>query len=171
MHSLTLEMKSAMLIVCRSMVRKLFSVLIILLLGCSVPIVPQSNDVEPDIYSCFMDPEVNELMQHAIQMKDYAKANEIFLNLLTIRPNCIDLHHALAGNYAFLNDMKNFQKFNNKAKFLQTEYDMKSGKYYNRVEKKLNELNKPKVIYTEPPRNRRLDYWRWKYLYQNRRDW
>ena len=147
----------------------LYCLIITLFIACNLPTMADKSEVETDIYSCFMDPEVNELMQHAIQLKNYKEANEIFLNLLSIRPNCIDLHHALAGNYAFLNDMTNFQKYNNKARFLQTEYDLKSGKYYNRIEKKISDASKPKIIYTEPPRYNRLDYWRWKYIYNQRR--
>lgn len=143
--------------------------LLFLFLSCNLPIINQSTDVETDIYSCFMDPEVNELLQHAVQNKNYIEANEILLNILTIRPNCFDVHQALAGNYALLNDMTKFQKHNNRAKFLMTEYDMKSGKFNSRLEKKLSEANKPKVIYREPPRYNRLDYWRWKYIYSNRR--
>ncbi len=146
-----------------------FFLIINLILACSLPTLAERSEVEPEIYSCFMDPEVNELMQHAVQLKNYSEANEILLNLLSIRPNCIDLHQALAMNYALLNDMKNFQKYNNKVKFLQTEYDLKSGKYYNRIEKKISDASKPKIIYSEPPRYNRLDYWRWKYIYNQRR--
>jgi len=146
-----------------------YGIIITLFLTCNLSSIADKTEVETEIYSCFLDPEVNELMQYAIQLKDYKEANEIFLNLLSIRPNCIDLHQALAGNYAFLNDMKNFQKYNNKARFLQTEYDLKSGKYYNRIEKKITEASKPKIIYKEPPQYNRLDYWRWKYIYNQRK--
>jgi hypothetical protein len=146
-----------------------FFLIINLFSACNLPTLSERSEVEPEIYSCFMDPEVNELMQHAVQLKNYSEANEILLNLLSIRPNCIDLHQALAMNYALLNDMKNFQKYNNKVKFLQTEYDLKSGKYYNRIEKKISDASKPKIIYSEPPRYNRLDYWRWKYIYNQRR--
>ena len=148
---------------------KFIFIIIFYYLTCMIPSITQKSEIEPDIYSCFMDPEVNELMQHSIQLKNYKEANEILLNLLTIRPNCFDLHQVIAGNYAFLNDMTNFQKYNNKAKFLQTEYDIKSGKFNSRIEKKLSDASKPRIIYTEPPSNNRLDYWRWKYIYRNRR--
>ena len=135
---------------------------------CTLPTLGESSQIETEIYSCSLDPEVSELTFHAISLKNYVEANEIFLNLLKIRPNCIDVNQALAGNYALLNDMKNFQIYNNRAKFLKTEYDMKSGKLNDRIEKKLDKINKTGELKTEPPRSNYIDHMRWRYIYSRR---
>ncbi len=119
---------------------------------------------ERDIYVCSMDPEVNELMQFAIQEKNLSKSNEILHNLISIRPNCFDLYQALSMNYALQNDLHNFQKYSNRGKFLYTEYNLLSGKSQSRNYTNVRN-EKPRIIYGKPSRRKRLDYWRWKYIY------
>jgi hypothetical protein len=89
-----------------------------------------SITIETEIYSCAMDPTISEQMTQAIQNKDIQKSNSILLTLSKVRPKCIDLHQAIAGNYALLNDLTKFQIYNNKVKFLKTEYQMKTGKLF-----------------------------------------
>lgn len=85
-------------------------------------------------------------------------------NLISIRPNCFDVYQILSMNSALQNDLHNFQKYTNRAKFLQTEYHFLSGKNLSK-EYKFEMNQKPRIIYGKPSRKRRLDYWRWKYIY------
>lgn len=110
-----------------------YFILFLFIFHCSSIDSDNHSKPEPDIYYCSIDPEVSELMFFAMQQKDLTKSNEILLNLISIRPNCIDIYQILSSNYAMMNDMHNFQKYSNRAKFLQTEYELLSGKFKDKL--------------------------------------
>jgi hypothetical protein len=130
------------------------------------------NNIDKDIYYCYLDPRVDELFIFAVQEKDLKISREILENLLEIRPNCIDVYKSLLFIAAIENKQLEFQKLDFRIRTMETEYKLITGKTIPEIEKKDKPLSQSsKSIYINPPPKKdKINYWKWLYIYERIRN-
>jgi hypothetical protein len=125
------------------------------------------NEIDTEIYHCFFDPDLEELMVHANTIKEPLVSNEILFKILEIRPNCMDVYQSISFNYAKLNDMKNFRKADFRFRKLQTEYNMMTGNFSKSPQFRMSESkgSSKELILQKPSPQDKIRYWRWYYIH------
>jgi hypothetical protein len=126
------------------------------------------NDIDSEVYYCYYEPDLDELLVRANTISDPVLSNQILMNILSIRPNCIDVHQSISLNFAKMNDMKNYRKAELRFRKLQTEYNMMIGNFPKTPNYRMSEPNnssRKQVLTQKPSPENKIQYWRWIYIY------
>jgi hypothetical protein len=129
------------------------------------------NEKNESIFHCAMEPNLSELYFHANQVKDSNLALEIFNEIESIRPNCIDVQISKMLHYGLLEDNQNFYLTDLKVKELkQREKLIYGGKPSNSQFFPLQKSSE--IPKGHPPKKDKINYWKWLYIYSqlNRTD-
>lgn len=123
------------------------------------------NDSDESMLFCSADADLSELLARSGQLdmeKKYEQSLKLQNNLLTIRPNCYDVHLSIAMTYAILGRNEEYSRHYRRFEVLKRQYQA------------LRSLPSPKsepprstsvVMKTAPPKKDKINYWKWLYIY------
>lgn len=131
---------------------KFKEILILSVLSCTIIRQSPTTDINSEIYYCYIDPKIEELLLFAVAEEDTKISREILENILQVRPNCIDVYKSILFISALENNTLEFQKLDTKIKTMETDYKLRTGKMIPEKDNKESFQKKNSVqIYKNPP--------------------
>lgn len=123
------------------------------------------NALSENTLFCSADSDLSELLTQAGKLdleNKHRDSVELQQNLLSIRPNCYDVHLSIAITYAALNNVDKYTYHYHRYAQLKRQYD-------NSRPASARPLSPPQktgpVIMTAPPKKDKISYWKWLYIY------
>jgi len=124
--------------------------------------------LKQNVYVCSFNPDLEQLIQYAIKLdnqSNHKKSIEVFNKILSIRPNCFDVHTHIAMPYGIIGQTEKLNFHLREAERLKQEYQKYKPKKFviDKHRKKPNKLTK------KPPKKDKINYWKWLYIYSKLR--
>lgn len=145
------------------MIREFFLATCLLCTGTSL--IASPDDLDESVLLCGIDSDLSELLAEAGRRslaKNEPAAIRIYRNVLSIRPNCWDVHTGIAFSYAIVGEEKLFDEHLKRGEILKQKWEAA-----NPGRRKPPELPKVerKPITSEPPKKEKINYWKWLFIY------
>ena len=122
------------------------------------------NDVDDTVLLCGIDPDLSELLAEAGRRSlahEEATAIKIYLNVLSIRPNCWDVHTGLALSYAVIGENSSSDEHLKKAESLKEKWEAANPAPRKPLQRPVTES---RPVRSEPPKTERINYWKWLFI-------